>query len=139
MAAHRVLKRFPFNLSLGTDICHVVRIRGILESTRGARFIEKILNHEERGHPKIQQILEDQSSHASRIMGKSRPVKSPDVAELAPRGFPHSYEGGPRPHDLQVAAIFMAGRYDHLSPRDHQFPMLASLQENTLKMDSYCS
>lgn len=131
MAATRALRRFPFNLNLGTDICHVVRIRGILESSRGTRFIQKILNHEERRHPKIQRILEDQSSHAYGVMGEARHVASLDIAELAPNEIPHSLKGGPSSHELQAAATFMAGRYDHLSPGEHQFPMFASLQETS--------
>lgn len=120
MAAPRALRRFPFDLNLGTDICHVVRIRGILGSSRGARFVQKILNHEETRHPKIRRLLQNQGPHDSENMREPRRVAFPDVVQ---GGTSRPLKGGPSAHELQAAATFMAGRYDHLnhlSPREHQ-------------------
>lgn len=90
MATQRALRVFPYNLTVGTDICHVVRICNILASSRGGRFVHKILGPEERDHPKIQRFIrspkcEDQDASAS-------------VSNLTAL-------------ELQVAATFMAGRY----------------------------
>lgn len=87
MATQRVLRRFPYNLSIGTDICHVDRIRTLLASSLGKRFVHKILTAEERGHPKLQRFL-------------SRPNTS-----LGNMGVELTTE------ELQTAATFMAGRY----------------------------
>lgn len=112
MAAKRALRRFPFNLNLGTDICHVVRIRGILESSRGVRFIQKILTQEERGHPKIRRILEDRSAHEESI-GESLHVASPGFVKPNSGKTTPRLPSGPSTHELQAAATFMAGRYAH--------------------------
>lgn len=106
MAARRVLKKFPLNLNIGTDICHVVRIRNILESARAKRFIQKVLNAEERGHPKIQWMLAHDAS-----------------ASTAKRACPPGQMQGPRvvereARELQVAATFLAGRCAVLHPRN---------------------
>lgn len=110
MAAPRALKRFPFNLNLGTDICHVVRIRSILESSRGARFVQKILNHEETRHPKIRRLFENQALHDHEGMKEPRRVAAQGETPQRP------LKDGPSSHELQSAATFMAGRYDYLSP-----------------------
>lgn len=62
MATQRVLRRFPYQLNLGTDICHVVRIRSILASPRGGRFVHRILTADERRHPKIHAFLSRQDT-----------------------------------------------------------------------------
>lgn len=116
MATQRVLKRFPFNLSVGTDICHVVRIRNILESSKGARFVHRILNVEERGHPKIQRFLSSQYPPASATHETSRSCLT-HLNHTA--GTPHvktdkgqdTSRKGHISHDLEVAATFVAGRY----------------------------
>lgn len=120
MAAQRVLRRFPFNLNLGTDICHVVRIRGILDSSRGARFVEKILNNEERHHPKIRRILvQDQACHDG-SMRDPRNDAFFDAAKRAHGETTRSSDAGPSTHEqLQVAATFMAGRY--AQPRSSEY------------------
>lgn len=113
MAVRRVLNQFPLNLNIGTDICHVVRIRTILESARANRFIHKILNVEERGHPKIQWMLSrDASAATSR---KGRPpgrMQDPQASEREAHGDSSSSSTGlgQRPQELQVAATFLAGR-----------------------------
>lgn len=115
MAAHKALRRFPWNLAVGTDVCHVVRIRSILESARGPRFIRRILNADERRHPKIQPFLDKQTtpdlvSNQSHDMPLHQAVNSRKSATDVP-----DLSAAPPHHDLQVAAAFMAGRYVRLS------------------------
>ncbi|KAF3767360.1 hypothetical protein M406DRAFT_321549 [Cryphonectria parasitica EP155] len=114
MATSRVLRRFPLNLNIGTDLCHVVRIRQILNSTRATRFIERILNQDERRHHKVQPLLRKQTVP---------PPPAHDTAPLISRqeSSPHKRAAdqaadvacsiGPSVHDLQLAATFMAGRF----------------------------
>lgn len=97
MATHRVLRRFPYNLNIGTDICHVVRIRSILASSRGRRFVDRILTADERRHPKIQRFLD---------------VIPTQDAPLGENGEPISRE-------LQTAATFLAGRYVYCFQDQH--------------------
>lgn len=113
MATQRAMRRFPLNLNIGNDICHVVRIRGILESARATRFIQKILNPDERRHPKIQWALKneaftDSSKREFSSTAFDAAVKTPTLIQpedLGPsRSGLHSYQ-------LQIAATFMAGRY----------------------------
>ncbi len=42
------LRAFPFPLNIGTDICQISRIYGILAGPRRARFVERILAPEEQ-------------------------------------------------------------------------------------------
>lgn len=41
------LRAFPFALNVGTDICQISRIHGILSGPRRARFVNRILAPEE--------------------------------------------------------------------------------------------
>ncbi|KAG6014415.1 hypothetical protein E4U43_006558, partial [Claviceps pusilla] len=43
----RPLRPFPFPLNVGTDICQISRIYGILNGPRRTRFINRILAPEE--------------------------------------------------------------------------------------------
>ena len=113
MSGMRILRRFPFALNLGTDICHVVRVRKILESSRGARFVQKILNDEERSHPKIQCILKNDLALSMTQSAKSHGLNT-GVAAAHEKNFSAS-RATPNPDELQLAATFMAGRYDQPS------------------------
>lgn len=99
------------NLNLGNDICHVVRIRSILESDRAARFVQKILNTTERDHPKIRRLshrpdpLHTTGQNPSSVM-KSEPHGGQGVSSGNP---------GLGACELQTAATFLAGRYGSLS------------------------
>lgn len=110
MAAPRILRKFPFNLGIGTDICHVVRIESILKSSRGIRFVQKILNPDERSHPKIQWLLKSQSQPILSFQDERiRPTASSSGAE---RRKMNDENGGPESaHSIQTAATFIAGRY----------------------------
>lgn len=44
----RPLRAFPLAINVGTDICQISRIHGILRSPRGTRFVNRILAPEER-------------------------------------------------------------------------------------------
>lgn len=121
MSGPRILRKFPFALNLGTDICNVTRIRRILESTRGPRFVERILNDEERGHPKIQCILNNDSllmtSQSARSPG-SAAQKHIDIATAHEKSHTPS-RPAPNVDELNLAATFMAGRYDQPSSSGH--------------------
>ncbi|KAG6366175.1 hypothetical protein INS49_000351 [Diaporthe citri] len=113
MSGQRILRRFPFALNLGTDICNVNRIRGILESSRGVRFVQRILNEDERGHPKIQCILNNGTPLSINQSAKSPAPMINHHAEVAA-----AYEKKPSPSKpapnldkMQLAATFMAGRF----------------------------
>lgn len=110
MAAPRILRKFPFNLGIGTDICHVVRIESILKSHRGIRFVQKILRPDERSHPKIQWLLKSQSQPVLSFQDERiRPTASSSGAERRKMNDEH---GGPKSaHNIQTAATFIAGRY----------------------------
>lgn len=117
MSGQRILRKFPFALNLGTDICNVIRIRRILESTRGARFVQRILNDEERGHPKIRCILNNGAS-----LNMSQSLSSIGQTVKHHTGGVEGHEktlspSKPAPNldELQLAATFMAGRYDQSS------------------------
>lgn len=104
MSGQRILRRFPFALNLGTDICHVTRVRKILESPRASRFVQRILSDEERRHPKIQCILNKEHSPSS-----GRSAMSSVVAAGVKDHSPST--PAPDPDELQLAATFMAGRF----------------------------
>ncbi|KAJ4390640.1 hypothetical protein N0V93_004238 [Gnomoniopsis smithogilvyi] len=110
MAAQRILRKFPLSLGLGTDICHVIRIEGILKSSRGARFVRKILNPEERTHPKIQWLLQPQSGPTpSTQNAQSRLKGSSPCSDHLQAGWKLD-ESSSAP-DIQIAAKFIAGRF----------------------------
>lgn len=101
MASQKVVRKFPFNLSVGNDICHVDRIRRLLASKLGHRFVQKILTVEEMDRPEIQHFLNSKNSAESfnkellQQMVFSEEKQQPDN--------PERY--------LADTAIFLAGRY----------------------------
>lgn len=103
----RIVRRFPLNLSLGTDICQITRIRKILTTGRAQAFVRKILTEKERTHPKIEWILEQTQA------GKGLP----NLSCLPPRSsmrlsIPGFEEPQKPPVELMLdqSAKFMAGR-----------------------------
>lgn len=133
MSGQRILRKFPFALNLGTDICNANRIRRILESSRGVRFVQRILNDDERGHPKIQCILNNGTplgiNQSAKIPGPTMKHHT-DVATAHGKNLSPS-KPAPNIDEMQLAATFMAGRYERPSsseqyleenpvyPRDH--------------------
>lgn len=113
MSGQRILRRFPFPLNLGTDICNVNRIRRILESSRGERFVQRILNDDERGHPKIQCILNNGTPLSINQSAKSTvpTIKHHTDVAAAHRKNPSPSKPAPNLDEMQLAATFMAGRY----------------------------
>ncbi|KAI3399695.1 hypothetical protein diail_6044 [Diaporthe ilicicola] len=114
MSGQRILRKFPFALGLGTDICHVIRIRKILESSRGARFVQRILNAKERGHPKIRCILSDlpYRGTAKVLTNPDQPMNHHTGLTAANENTSSRSRAGPNLEELQLAATFMAGRCD---------------------------
>lgn len=113
MSGQRILRRFPFPLNLGTDICNVNRIRRILESSRGVRFVQRILNDDERGHPKIQCILNNGTPLSIDQSAKSPVPTIKHHADVAAAHGKNPSPSKPAPNldEMQLAATFMAGRY----------------------------
>ncbi|CAN8102962.1 unnamed protein product [Discula destructiva] len=115
MAAPRILRKFPLNLALGTDICHVARIRRILSSSSGHRFVKRILNDNERAHPKIQWLFKSatQANGSPKYEKTSEldPVSSAKMLAEEASDDPSPLQSGPGSQDIQVAAAFMAGRF----------------------------
>lgn len=87
----------------------MVRIRSILASSKGRRFVHKILAHEERSHPKIQRFLGSQDASAG--TSKGTPSSCVNHATELMQQETLSAKKGLTSHDLQAAAAFMAGRY----------------------------
>lgn len=76
--------------------------------------MQRILNNEERGHPKIQCILNNAHSSSTEQSLKSTGQRADQNAGIA---VAHNQKTGllkaaPGLDELQLAATFMAGRYD---------------------------
>lgn len=90
------LRAFPFPLNIGTDICQISRIYGILNSPRAARFVDRILSPEE------------QSWNESRLRSVKSFSHKPDSANDSPLSKKDGiYHRDPA---LWKAAAFIAGR-----------------------------
>ncbi|PSS05289.1 hypothetical protein BD289DRAFT_4637 [Coniella lustricola] len=86
-AATRTIRKFPWNLNLGTDICHVVRIQKILQSARlGPRFIRRILTPQERLHPKVRPLLFADFQTLSNSAQRDDLGKTPSSVSVFPPG-----------------------------------------------------
>lgn len=120
MAASMVLRKFPFNLGIGTDICHVPRVRGILNSPRGQRFVLKILNTDERTHPKIQWLLTSRPEHDQTGALDSEPDPTSHTTDATRERTPSPPRPGPDAEAVEVAATFMAGRWARTFPALNQ-------------------
>lgn len=122
MSGQRILRKFPFPLNLGTDICNVNRIRRILESSRGVRFVQRILNDDERGHPKIQCILNNGPPQSVRQSAKSPGPTIEHHTNVAAAHGKNPSPSKPTPNldEMQLAATFMAGRYGRHSSSDQR-------------------
>lgn len=82
------LRPFPFPLNVGTDICRISRIYGILNSPRRLRFINRILAPQEV------------TQHDSRLRWNTGGLASSEET------------GGVQDTELWKTAAFVAGRYD---------------------------
>lgn len=99
------LRPFHFPLNIGTDICQISRIYGILKSPRGMRFVNRILSPEEQAKkdPRLR-CLED------------RPIVNPFQNdepypfEKNKGGASISEEMARQDPDVWTAAAFVAGR-----------------------------
>ena len=101
--ASRAVRRFPYPLSIGTDICHIPRIYSILNSTRAVRFLRRILNEEE--------LARAQSlSPIARVLQQGFTSGVPkDTGEEADSVVSKAFHDD-RDSELWKAAVFMAGR-----------------------------
>lgn len=93
---------FPIPLNIGTDICQISRIYGILNSPRATRFVHRILAPDEksRNDPRLQvlQRARECLHHDKKLAGKEQ--------------IPHDHRkietGDP---ELWKCAAFIAGRF----------------------------
>lgn len=102
--APRVLRHFPYPLNVGTDICNIVRVRQILGSPKGPRFIRKILHSQEYSNEKVFWILQDDP-------GWKGPKSKEKTREELLVEFSTAR--------LEKAANFMAGRYVYSTSLDN--------------------
>ncbi|KAL6795559.1 hypothetical protein J3E68DRAFT_404628 [Trichoderma sp. SZMC 28012] len=100
------LRPFPFPLNIGTDICRISRIYGILRSPRGMRFVNRIFSPEEqaRKDPRLRCL-------------ENRPLVKPFLSEGSTL-FQSSIETTPSSEEIAhqdperwAAATFVAGRF----------------------------
>ncbi|KAL7893605.1 hypothetical protein HDV63DRAFT_386422 [Trichoderma sp. SZMC 28014] len=101
------LRPFPFPLNIGTDICQISRIYGILKSPRGLRFVNRILSPEEQANkdPRLR-CLQD------RPIVKPFQTDEPCPFEMNKGGGPSiSEEMARQDPDVWTAAAFVAGRF----------------------------
>ncbi|KAL6836718.1 hypothetical protein J3E69DRAFT_35644 [Trichoderma sp. SZMC 28015] len=100
------LRPFPFPLNIGTDICRISRIYGILRSPRGMRFVNRIFSPEEqaRKDPRLRCL-------------ENRPLDKPLLSEGSTHfqssvgTTPSSEELADRDPERWAAATFVAGRF----------------------------
>jgi holo-[acyl-carrier protein] synthase len=99
------LRPFPFPLNIGTDICQISRIYGILKSPRGMRFVNRILSPEEqaRKDPRLR-CLEDSPINKPFQNDKLNSFEKNNGGTLI------SEEIARRDPDIWTAAAFVAGR-----------------------------
>lgn len=91
------LRAFPLPLNVGTDICQISRVYGILRTPRASRFVNRILAHEER--PRFAAL-----ASALPLMPRPESLRTRD-------GDHHGHEAvAARDPEGWKAAAFMAGR-----------------------------
>ncbi|OAA40844.1 holo-acyl-carrier-protein synthase [Beauveria brongniartii RCEF 3172] len=88
------LRAFPLPLNVGTDICQISRVYGILATPRATRFVNRILAHEER--PRFAALASTLPLKPT-SMPESERAGDSAVSVLDPEGW--------------KAAAFMAGRF----------------------------
>ncbi|KAH0532206.1 hypothetical protein TsFJ059_000929 [Trichoderma semiorbis] len=100
------LRPFSFPLNIGTDICRISRIYGILRSPRGMRFVNRVFSPEEqaRKDPRLRCL-------------ENRPLDKPFLSEGGTHfqpsvgTAPSSEEIAHRDPERWAAATFVAGRF----------------------------
>ncbi|KAG5917258.1 hypothetical protein E4U42_007318 [Claviceps africana] len=86
----RLLRPFPFPLNVGTDICQISRVYGILNGPRRGRFINRILAPEE-----VEQYESRLSGGRGGVAGRTSSARDGDVKDP----------------ELWETAAFVAGRF----------------------------
>lgn len=97
------LRAFPFPLNIGTDICQISRIFGILQTQRAVRFVNRILAPEEQAWKDARLNILARSpppNRQSRTTGAFKAVSRVSHEELAAQD-----------PELWKCAAFIAGRY----------------------------
>ncbi|KAL7921608.1 hypothetical protein ACQKWADRAFT_294774 [Trichoderma austrokoningii] len=94
------IRPFPFPINIGTDICQISRIYGILKSPRGLRFVNRILSPEEQANkdPRLRCL-------------EGRSIVTPFPLEQEKGNHSISEEMARRDPDVWTAAAFVAGRF----------------------------
>lgn len=92
------LRAFPFPLNVGTDICRISRIYGILKGPRGMRFVNRIFSPEE-------QARKDPRLRCLAVRTLEKPFQDEREA-----GSLIGEEIARRDPDVWTAATFVAGR-----------------------------
>jgi holo-[acyl-carrier protein] synthase len=89
---------FPIPLNIGTDICQISRIYGILNSPRATRFVHRILAPDEksRNDPRLQVLQRARES----LKLASKEIHSQDHRKIEAED-----------PDLWKCAAFIAGRF----------------------------
>ncbi|KAL7789556.1 hypothetical protein V8C37DRAFT_386294 [Trichoderma ceciliae] len=100
------LRPFPLPLNIGTDVCQISRIYGILRSPRGMRFVNRIFSPEEqaRKDPRLR-CLEGRPVNKSFQNGVSQPIETSYGRTLS------SQEIARQDPERWAAATFVAGRF----------------------------
>ncbi|OAA81359.1 4'-phosphopantetheinyl transferase [Akanthomyces lecanii RCEF 1005] len=93
------LRAFPLPLNVGTDICQISRVYGILKTPRATRFVNRILAHEER--PRFGAL-----ASALPLMPKPESLRA-----RGDDGGHHHEALSARDPDGWKAAAFLAGRF----------------------------
>ena len=119
----KIILPFPVPLHVGTDICRISRIQGILAGERGARFIRRVLTPEELVRPRrcVERVLrrEDLKGLGKGTIGRGAVAGDGDVkVGDADRGSNDGVGEGrvstlgedEEMRDVREAAVFMAGR-----------------------------
>ncbi|KAH7165602.1 hypothetical protein EDB81DRAFT_259082 [Dactylonectria macrodidyma] len=103
----RPLRTFPFPLNIGTDICQISRIYRILSSSRGKRFVNRILAPEEIA---LKDVRLNVLTHTSRLSGYSRPLEATIATGMRQGQQTHEALAALDP-EMWKCAAFIAGRF----------------------------
>lgn len=96
------LRAFPLPLNVGTDICQISRVYGLLRAPRATRFVHRVLAAEER--PRFAAL-----APSLPLLAAARPASLSSRDEGGGTGG-HEAVSARDPEGWKAAA-FMAGRY----------------------------
>ncbi|ODA76231.1 hypothetical protein RJ55_08076 [Drechmeria coniospora] len=97
------LRPFPLPIQVGTDICQISRVYGILRGPRRARFLDRILTPEE---------LAQSDGRLRADAAQVQPAPRSDAPPTARDGDGSGFQGeGESRGPLWASAAFLAGRF----------------------------